>query len=216
MALGHLQGLNPCASFFTDLEANTKPLADIALLEVLRFQGTLSSSLSSGGKGPSSSTTPFWVSNSSSLGENRKGTTLFLKRWGGSPKWEEGALEVRVDVVKRTLYMVLQDRSKVVFPENASSEKDPPSDKELSNFKDFNRFLGMSVEGCEEKIVMQLKKLKKMTGRRTLCKKRKKKVVSASHFEMELKRLDCTISYGESMIANRKSDKNKMEMIPMD
>ena len=112
--------------------------------------------------------------------------------------------------------MVLQDRSKVVFPENASSEKDPPSDKELSNFKDFNRFLGMSVEGCEEKIVMQLKKLKKMTGGRTLCKKRKKKVVSASRFEMELKRLDCMISYGESMIANRKSDKNKMEMIPMD
>ena len=112
--------------------------------------------------------------------------------------------------------MVLQDRSKVVFPENASSEKDPPSDKELSNFKDFNRFLGMSVEGCEEKIVMQLKKLKKMTGRRTLCKKRKKKVVSASHFEMELKRLDCTISYGESMIANRRSGKNKREMIPVD
>ena len=134
MALGHLQGLNPCASFFTDLEANTKPLADIALLEVLRFQGTLSSSLSSGGKGPSSSTTPFWVSNSSSLGENRKGTTLFLKRWGGSPKWEEGALEVRADAVKGPLSMVLQDGSEVVFPENASSDEDPPSDKELSNF----------------------------------------------------------------------------------
>ncbi|KAL6311999.1 hypothetical protein AAG906_040207 [Vitis piasezkii] len=181
MALGLLQGLNLCASFFMDLEANTKPLADIALLEVLRFQGTLSSSLSSWGKGPSSSTTPFWVSNSSALSEDSKGTTLFLKRWGGSPK------------------------SKVVFPENASSEKDPPFDKELSNFKDFNRFLGMSVEGCEEKIVMQLKKLKKMTSGRTLCKKRKKKVVSASRFEMELKRLDCMISYGESMLANRRS-----------
>ena len=86
MALGHLQGLNPCASFFTDLEANTKPLADIALLEVLRYQGTLSSSLSSWGKEPSSSTTPFCVSDSSTLGEDSKGTTLFLKRWGGSPK----------------------------------------------------------------------------------------------------------------------------------
>ena len=141
------QGLDPCASFPTALEVNTKPLADIALLEeVLIFQGKLFSSRSSWGEGPSSST-PFWVSDSSTLGEDRRGTTLFLKRWGGSPEWEEGALEVRVDAVKGPLSIVLQDGSEVVFLKNASSEEDPSSNKELSNFKDFSRFLGMSVKG---------------------------------------------------------------------
>ena len=53
--------------------------------------------------------------------------------------------------------MVLQDGSEVVFPENASYGEDLPFDKELSNFKDFSRFLGMLVKGCEEKIVLLLK-----------------------------------------------------------
>ena len=146
-AMGPPQGLDPCVSFPTASEANLKPLADIAILEeVLRFEGTLSSSHSFWGEGPSSSsTTPFWVPDSSTLGEDRRGTTLFLKRWGGSPEWEEGALEIRVDAVKGPLSMVLQDGSEVVFLKNASSEEDPSSNKELSNFKDFIRFLGMSV-----------------------------------------------------------------------
>ncbi|RVW31726.1 LINE-1 retrotransposable element ORF2 protein [Vitis vinifera] len=43
--------------------------------------------------------------------------------------------------------MVLQDGSEVVFLENASFEEEAPFDKELSNFKDFSRYLGMPVEG---------------------------------------------------------------------
>lgn len=98
--MGPSLGLDPCASFPTASKANAKPLADITLLEeLLRFQGTLSLSRSSWEEGPSSSSTPFWVSDSSTLGEDRRGTTLFLKRWGGSLKWEEGALEVRVVAV---------------------------------------------------------------------------------------------------------------------
>ena len=83
----------------------------------------------------------------------------------------------------------------MVFLENASSGKDLSSNKEFSNFKYFNRFLGMLVQGCEEKIVMLLKKLKNMTGGGTLCNKRKKKAMSTSRSEKELKRLDCTNSY---------------------
>ncbi|RVW81746.1 hypothetical protein CK203_049512 [Vitis vinifera] len=106
--MGPSHGLDPCASFPMALEVIVKPLADISLLEeVLRFQGMLSSSRSSWGEGPSSSsTTPFWVPDSSTLGEDRKGTTLFLKRWGGSSEWE---------VVNGPLSMVLQDGSEVVF-----------------------------------------------------------------------------------------------------
>ena len=58
--------------------------------------------------------------------------------------------------------------------------------------------------------------LKKMIGVGTLCKKRKKKAMFASRFERELKRLDCTVSYGELVLANRKSGRNKWEMIPVD
>nr|CAN70289.1 hypothetical protein VITISV_019344 [Vitis vinifera] len=102
--MGPPQGLDPCASFLMPSELNAKPLADIALLEEVLRF------------------------------QDCRGTTLFLKHWGGSPEWEEGALEVRADAVKGPLSMVLQDGSEVVFPENASSDEDPPSDKELSNF----------------------------------------------------------------------------------
>ena len=74
----------------------------------------------------------------------------------------------------------------------------------------------MPVEGFEEKIVLLLKKLKKMTGEGTLYKKRKKKVVFASRSEKKLKRLDCTVSYGEPALANRRSGLNKWEMILVD
>ena len=91
------------------------------------------------------------------LGGECRGTVLIQKLWGGSPEREEGVLEVRVETVKGPLSMVLQDGSQVVFPENASYGEDLPFDKELSNFKDFSRFLGMLVKGCEEKIVLLLK-----------------------------------------------------------
>ncbi|RVW30892.1 hypothetical protein CK203_102781 [Vitis vinifera] len=134
--MGPSHGLDPCASFPMALEVIVKPLADISLLEE--------------------------VSDS----KDRKGTTLFLKRWGGSSEWE---------VVNGPLSMVLQDG----------------------------------------KIALLLKKLK-MIGGETLCKKRKKKTVSASRSERELKRLDCTVSYGEPVLANRRSGRNKWEMIYVD
>ena len=74
-----------------------------------------SSSRSSWGEGPSSSSTPFWVPDSSTLGEDCRGPTLCLKCWGGSPEWEKGVLEAMADVVKGPLSMVLQDGSEVVF-----------------------------------------------------------------------------------------------------
>ena len=129
------QGVDLCTSLPTAPTTTMKLLADIALLdEVLKFQGTFLSSCFSWGEGPSSFTTSFWVPNSSTLGEDHRRPTLCLKRWGGSPEWEKGALEARADVVKGLLSMVLQDGLEVVFPENASSEEDLPSDKELSNF----------------------------------------------------------------------------------
>lgn len=156
------------------------------------------------------------MSESPVLGRDYRGTAIIQKLWEGSPEWEEGALEVRAESVKGPLSMVLQDGSEVVFLENASSGEDLPSDKELSNFKDFSRFLGMSVEGCEEKIVLLLKKLKKMVGGGTPSRKRKKKAISASRFERELKRWDCTVSHGEPVLANRRNNRNKWKMIPVD
>ena len=85
MVMGPPQGLDPCVSFPTASEANLKPLADIAILEeVLRFEGTLSSSHSFWGEGPSSSSsTPLWVPESPVLGGDCKGTTLIQKLRGG-------------------------------------------------------------------------------------------------------------------------------------
>ena len=194
-----------------DLSRKISPILD----EVLRFQkGMLPPSRFSWGEGKSFSPTPSWVPLSSSLGKGRGGPSLCLKSWGDSPEWEASVPEARADPIKGPLSMVLQDGSEVVFSENASSKEEAPSEKELSNFKDFSRYLGMLVEGYEEKIVLLLKKLKKMIGGGTLCKKRKKKVVSALRSERELKRLDCSVSYGEP--ANRRSGRSKWELIPID
>ena len=202
------QGVDLCTSLPTAPTTTMKLLADIALLdEVLKFQGTFLSSCFSWGEGPSSFTTSFWVPNSSTLGEDHRRPTLCLKRW------EKGVIKARANVVKGPLSMVLQDGSEVVFPENVSFEDDMPFNKKLSNFKDFNRFLGMLVEGYEEKIVLLLKKL---NGGGTLYKNIKKKVVFALHFERELKMLDCTVNYGEPVFANRRSDGNKWELILVD
>ena len=110
-----------------------------------------SSSRSSWGEGPSSSSTPFWVPDSSTLGEDCRGPTLCLKRWGGSPEWEKGALEAMADVVKGPLSMVLQDGSEVVFLENASSEEDTPSNKELSSSKISVDFWECRLRGTKKK-----------------------------------------------------------------
>ncbi|RVW86163.1 hypothetical protein CK203_038022 [Vitis vinifera] len=77
-AYGHFVGVDDDKAERRNLQwakvlvgVNSKPLADIAFLEeVLIFQGTLSSSHSSWEEGPSSSTTHFWVPNSSTLGKD--------------------------------------------------------------------------------------------------------------------------------------------------
>ena len=60
--------------------------------------------------------------------------------------------------------MVLQDSSEVAFPENDSHKEDLLSNKELSSFKECSRFLGMLVQGCEEKIGLLPRKLRKKAG----------------------------------------------------
>ena len=96
---GPSQGVDLCTSLPT---ATTKLLANIALLdEVLKFQGTFLSSCFSWGEGLSSFTTPFWVPNSSTLGEDHRRPTLCLKRW------EKGVIKARANVVKGPLSMVL-------------------------------------------------------------------------------------------------------------
>ena len=152
-AMGFFKGLNPCVSNLTVLEVALKPLVDDAFLEkAVKFQGTFSSSLSSWGEGATSSSTPFWVSAFVDLGGDCKGTVDLVKVWGGSPEREGGVLEIGVEVVKGSLSMVLHDGSKVVFPQNASLGEYLLFDKELSKFKEFSKFLGMSVEGCKEEI----------------------------------------------------------------
>ncbi|RVX00548.1 hypothetical protein CK203_037030 [Vitis vinifera] len=171
-AMGFFKGLNPCVSNLTVLEVALKPLVDDAFLEkALKFQGTFSSSLSSWGEGATSSSTPFWVSAFVDLGGDCKGTVDLVKVWGGSPEREGGVLEIGVEVVKGSLSMVLHDGSKVVFPQNASLGEYLLFDKELSKFKEFSKFLGMSVEGG-------------------------------------LRRMDCTVSYGDPTTASRRSGVN--------
>ncbi|RVW86262.1 hypothetical protein CK203_043207 [Vitis vinifera] len=46
----------------------------------------------------------------------------------------------------------------------------------------------MLVEGCDEEIYLLLSKLRKKVGSKTSCKGRKKKSVSISYFERELRR----------------------------
>ncbi|RVW73505.1 hypothetical protein CK203_060050 [Vitis vinifera] len=115
---------DPCAPL-PRLNDDREALADVALLEeVLKFQkGTLPPSRSFWGEGPYFSSTLSRVPLSSSLGKGRGGPSLCLKIWGDSPEWEAGVPEVRADVIKGPLSMVLQDGSEVVFPKNASLKR---------------------------------------------------------------------------------------------
>ena len=114
------------------------------------------------------------------------------------------------------LSIMLRDVSTVVLTEALSPdlEKDvakqrdlsfvPPckegwSEEELSKLFHFSKVLGMPVEGHEVKIMALLKKLKLSTGSSTLCKRRKKKKSCTTRFERELKRLECSVSYGGTL-----------------
>ena len=111
------------------------------------------------------------------------------------------------------LSMMLRDGSTVVLIEAPSphQEKDVAkqrdlsfvplceegwSEEELSKLFHFSKVLGMPVEGHEVEILALLKKLKLRIGSSTLCKRQKKKKSCTTCFERELKRLECSVSYG--------------------
>ncbi|RVW99827.1 putative ribonuclease H protein [Vitis vinifera] len=109
------------------------------------------------------------------------------------------------------LSLMLRDGSTVVLrpdpPNFAAKQKDHTdispreevwSEEEISNLFHFSKVLGMSVEGHEVEILNLLEKLKLRTGNSTLCKRRKKKKSCTTRFERELKRLECSVSYGET------------------
>ena len=123
------------------------------------------------------------------------------------------------------LSMMLRDGSIVVLIEAPSPdlEKDmakqrdlsavPPceegwSENELSKLFHFSKVLGMPVEGHEVEILALFKKLKLRMGSNTLCKRRKKKKSCTTRFERELKKLECSVSYGGTSGITKKSDQS--------
>ena len=90
------------------------------------------------------------------------------------------------------------------------------SDEELSKLFHFSSVLGMPVEGHEVEILALLKKLKLRTGNNSLCKRRKKKKSCTTRFERELKRLECSVSYGETSGITKRSGHNSWDLIPVD
>ena len=74
----------------------------------------------------------------------------------------------------------------------------------------------MPVEGNEVKILAMLKKLKLRIGSNSLSKRRKKKKSCTTRFERELKRLECSVSYGETSGIAKKSGHNSWDLVPVD
>ena len=123
----------------------------------------------------------------------------------------------------------MKDGSTVVL--NSDLEKDvakqrdllaaPPcvegwSKEELSKLFHFSKVLGMPIVGHEVKILALLKKLKLRTGSNTLSKRRKKKKSGTTRFERELKRLECSVSYGGTSGITKKSGQSSKVLIPVD
>ncbi|KAL6343049.1 hypothetical protein AAG906_017861 [Vitis piasezkii] len=123
------------------------------------------------------------------------------------------------------LSMMLRDGSTVVLTEAPSSDPEIDvakqrdlsvahpceegwSNEELSKLFHFSSVLGMPVEGHEVEILALLKKLKLRTGNNSLCKRRKKKKSCTTRFERELKRLECSVSYGETSGITKRSGIN--------
>ena len=72
--------------------------------------------------------------------------------------------------------------------------------------------MGMPVEGCSEEVYLLLSKLRKTARSRTPCKGMKKKLMSISCFERELRRLDCLVSYGDFVLTSKKGGRNYWEL----
>ena len=74
----------------------------------------------------------------------------------------------------------------------------------------------MLVEGNEVEILAMLKKLKLRTGSNSLSKGRKKKKSCTNRFERELKRLECSVSYGGTSGITKKSGQSSWDLILVD
>ena len=131
------------------------------------------------------------------------------------------------------LSMMLRDGSRVVLTETLSSDLEndvvkqrdlsvvPPcekgwSEEELSKLFHFSKVLGMPIKGHEVEIPALLKKLKLRTRSSTLCKRRKKKKSCTTRFERDLKRVECSVSYGGTSGIAKKSGQSSWELIPVD
>ena len=90
------------------------------------------------------------------------------------------------------------------------------SEEEFSKLTHFSKVLGMPIEGHEFEILALLKKLKLRTDSSTLCKRGKKKKSCSTHFERELKRLECSVSYGGTLGIAKKSGQSSWELILVD
>ena len=162
-------------------------------------QGKLSSPPISSRGESSSSSTPFW-------------DTGFEKERGSYSGPVESTPR-EAEASPNPLSMMFRDGSTVVLTEAPSphQEKDVAkqrdlsfvplceegwSEEELSKLFHFSKVLGMPVEGHEVEILALLKKLKLRIGSSTLCKRQKKKKSCTTCFERELKRLECSVSYG--------------------
>ena len=167
----------------------------------------------------SSSSTPFWDTGF----ERERGSSFGLVE--STPR--------EAEALSNPLSMMLRDGSTVVLIETLSSDLEndvakqrdlsvvPPcekgwSEEELSKLFHFSKVLGMPVEGHEVKILALLKKLKLRTGSSTLCKRRKNKKSCTTLFERELKRLECSVSYGGTLGIAKKSGLSSWELISVD
>ena len=177
-------------------------------VEARNPQGTLSLPPISP-RGESSSSTHFWDTGL----ERERGSCLSL-------------LESRLREMEATS---MKDGSTVVLnsdlEKNLAKQRDlltaPPcvegwSEEELSKLFHFSKVLGMPVEGQEVEILALLKKLKLRTRSNTLGKRRNKKKSCTTRFKRELKRLECSVSYGGTSGITKKSGQSSRVLIPID
>ena len=160
-------------------------------------------------RGESSSSTPFW---GSGLEKERGSCPSLLEltlREAEVTPMKDGTTEIPNPDLEKD---VANQRNLSAAPLCAEGWLEG----ELSKLYHFSKVLGMPVEGHEVEILALLKKLKLRTGSSTLSKRRKKKKACITCFERELKRLECSISYGGTLGITKKSGQSSRVLIPAD
>ena len=177
-------------------------------VEARNPQGMLSLPLISP-RGESSSSTPFW---GSGLEKERGSCPSLLEltlREAEVMPMKDGTTEIPNPDLEKD---VANQRNLSAAPLCAEGWLEG----ELSKLYHFSKVLGMPVEGHEVEILALLKKLKLRTGSSTLSKRRKKKKACITRFERELKRLECSISYGGTSGITKKSGQSSRVLILVD